>query len=659
MCGIAGKINFDGPVDPLVIRRMCRAMRHRGPSSRGEFARDGVAIGMQRLAIIDVVGGDQPVFNEDGSVVVVMNGEIYNYQELRSELITRGHVFSTHSDTEVLVHLYEDLGDRMVERLRGMFAFAIWDARQRELLLGRDRVGKKPLFWARDGSTIWFCSELYALMQDHELRRSPDARAIASYLTFQYVPAPMCVFADVRKVVPATTLRVNDRGVTERQYWSLSYEPKLDGVPEQELQERLRDLLWESTRLRLMSEVPLGAFLSGGVDSSAVVAAMADQMGEPVKTFSIGFGDDTDFDELHFARIVAERCATDHHEFHVRPEAIAILPRMARHYGEPFADSSAIPSFYLAELTGRHVTVALNGDGGDESFAGYERYFGSRVPGLFDWVPLPVRRLAPGVTSVLGDGPRVNSHRTRLQRLARAVAMDPAERYAHWMSIFPATMSTQAFTSDFAVALDGWRADRLLVERLLASSATRTIDVLLDVDVHTYLPGDLLVKMDIATMAHSVEARSPFLDHHLMEFAAALPVELKLRGKQSKRILKAALRGVVPDAILDRSKMGFGVPLARWFREDLRELPGEVLLDPASHTLGYIRRDAVERIIRDHQEGRADHAMRLWALLAFEFWYREVAEAPLMQLTRDESLAPGTGSDARDAANRRESRLSP
>jgi asparagine synthase (glutamine-hydrolysing) len=627
---------------------MCHAMRHRGPSSRGELVRDGVAIGMQRLAIIDIVGGDQPIFNEDGSVAVVMNGEIYNFQTLRDELIAGGHSFSSHADTEVLVHLYEELGERMVERLRGMFAFAIWDTRKRELLLGRDRVGKKPLFWARQGSTVWFCSELYALMQDPELRRAPDALAIASYLTFQYVPAPMCAFSGVHKVVPATTLRIDAAGETERRYWSLDYEPKLNNVSERELQERLRELLWESTRLRLMSDVPLGAFLSGGVDSSAVVAAMADQVPEPVKTFSIGFGDDTDFDELRYARMVAERFSTDHHEYHVRPDAIGIMPRLARHYGEPFADSSAIPSFYLAELTARHVTVALNGDGGDESFAGYQRYFGSRLPGLLDWMPQPLRRVAPRLTRILGEGPRVDSHRTRLQRLARTVAMDPPERYAHWMSIFPAAVHADTFTHEFDHALDGWRADQLLVHRLLTSAATQPIDVLLDVDVHTYLPGDLLVKVDIATMAHSVEARSPFLDHHLMEFAAALPSDLKLRRKQSKRILKAALRGLLPDAVLDRSKMGFGVPLARWFREDLRTVPGEVLLDPGSRTADYVRRDAVQRMIRDHQDGRADHAMRLWALLALEFWHREVVEAPPLTLTHDELLAPHVGARPRD-----------
>ena len=384
MCGIAGKINFDGPVDGSLLTHMCHAMRHRGPSSRGTYVSDGVAIGMQRLAIIDVHGGDQPMFNEDRSVAVVMNGEIYNFQELRMELIARGHRFKSHTDTEVLVHLYEDHGERMVDHLRGMFAFAVWDSRRRQLILGRDRVGKKPLFWSRQGSKVWFASELGAILQDAEVKRVPDSHAIAAYLTFQYVPDPLCAFAGIQKLPPATTMRISADGESSSEYWSLDYNDKIDHLTEPELQEQLRDLLWEATRMRLMSDVPLGAFLSGGIDSSAVVAAMADQMTEPVKTFSIGFGA-SDFDELRYASMVAEQFSTDHHEFQVEPgDMTSIISKLSIHYGEPFADPSAIPSFFLAELTGRHVTVALNGDGGDEGFGGDRRYGGSSLPARFD-----------------------------------------------------------------------------------------------------------------------------------------------------------------------------------------------------------------------------------------------------------------------------------
>lgn len=629
MCGIAGKINFEGPVDGAVVQRMCSAMRHRGPSSRGTYARDGVALGMQRLAIIDVVGGDQPMFNEDRSVAVVMNGEIYNFQELRRELLAKGHTFSSHSDTEVLVHLYEEFGERMVDRLRGMFAFAVWDSRSRQLLLGRDRVGKKPLFWSRRGSTVWFASELMAMLQDREVERTPENRAIASYLTFQYVPDPLCAIGGIQKLPPATTLRITADGESASKYWELDYENKLEGLPQPEIEERLRELLWEATRLRLISEVPLGAFLSGGIDSSAVVAAMADLTSEPVKTFSIGFGAQ-DFDELRYARMVAERFSTDHHEFQVEPEAINIMPKLARHYGEPYADPSAIPSFYLAELTGRHVTVALNGDGGDESFGGYRRYVGSSLPARLDWLPRPLRRLLPYIVKPLREGERLNSNRTRIRRLANTVAMDEWQRYAYWMSAFPETMHCKGFTSEFADSLCGWNASQLLTDRWLESAATARIDKMLYVDVQTYLPGDLLVKMDIATMAYSIEARSPFLDHHMMEFAASLPADLKLHGMEGKRILKSALRGIVPDAILDRPKMGFGVPLLHWFRHELRALPAEMLLDPGSRVKTYVRPEVVEKMINEHHAGEADHSLRIWVLLQLENWHREVVESRLL-----------------------------
>ena len=373
MCGIAGKIDFAGAVDPELIQRMCAVMTHRGPESRGTYFEPGVGLGMQRLAIIDIAGGDQPIFNEDGTIAVVMNGEIYNYLELREELLRRGHHFASRTDTEVLVHLYEEHGDRLAEHLRGMFAFAIWDSRRRQLLLGRDRVGKKPLFWARAGSKVWFASEIRALLEDPELDRSIDPDAISAYLALQYVPHPLSVFRGIRKLSPASTVWVTADREQEQTYWALDYTQKLADVAHAELEERLREQILEATRIRLMSEVPLGAFLSGGVDSSAVVWAMAQQMTEPVKTFSIGFSE-ADHDELAFARMVAKRFATDHHEFVVEPHALEIMPKLARHYGEPFADSSAIPSFYLAELTRRHVTVALNGDGGDEGLAGYRRY---------------------------------------------------------------------------------------------------------------------------------------------------------------------------------------------------------------------------------------------------------------------------------------------
>lgn len=629
MCGIAGKLDFAGGVDPVLLGRMCSAIEHRGPDSRGVWCDGPVGLAIQRLAIIDVGGGDQPMFNEDRTIAVVMNGEIYNFQELRSQLVARGHRFRTHADTEVLVHLYEDHGDELVDHLRGMFAFAVWDCRRRRLLLGRDRIGKKPLLIARQGDKLWFASEMMALIQDAEIDRTPNAQAIASYLAYQYVPHPLGAFKQVEKLPPGSTLAVSIDGEQRRRYWSLDYGATEPDATVEELQERLRQLIWEATRIRLISEVPLGAFLSGGIDSSAVVAAMADQMTEPVKTFSIGFPND-DFDEVRYARMVAERFSTDHHEFVVEPNAIEIMPKLARHYGEPFADPSAIPSFYLAEMTSHHVTVALNGDGGDESFAGYTRYLTNDLVAHLNWMPRPLQRLMPRLVKPLGEGSRNDQFRARVQRLARVLAMEPYERYAYWMSAFQGHMREDAFQPEFLAAIDGRRSEEVIGEPWRASTATSRIDRMLDVDVNTYLPADLLVKMDIATMAYSVEGRSPFLDHKLMEFAASLPAQLKLHGMTGKRLLKAAMRDVLPGEILSRSKMGFGVPLLHWFRGELRELPSEVLLGVDSRVHAYVRPAAVRRMIDEHQSGVADHSLRLWVLLQLEMWHREVVESPLI-----------------------------
>jgi asparagine synthase (glutamine-hydrolysing) len=594
---------------------------------------------MQRLAIIDVAGGDQPIFNEDRTVAVVMNGEIYNFPELRADLISRGHRFTTQCDTEVLVHLYEERGDEFVTALRGMFAFAVWDARKGRLLLGRDRVGKKPLLIARRGSTVWFASEMTALLQDAELDRRPNLRAIATYLALQYVPHPESAFIGVEKLPPGTTVAIDADGEVQRRYWSLDYSAPSAQATTQELEERVRSLIWDATRARLISDVPLGAFLSGGIDSSVVVAAMADQMSEPVKTFSIGFPD-AEFDELPFARMVAERFSTDHHEFVVEPHALEIMPKLARHYGEPFADPSAIPSFYLAELTSHHVTVALNGDGGDESFAGYTRYVSNDMVGHLNWLPAPLRRLAPRMVD-LGGGLRQGSRfGARLSRFGHALAMDPHERYAHWMSAFQSSMREQMFQPAFLEATGYWDPADVIAGPWKASRATSRVDRMLETDINTYLPADLLVKMDIATMAYSVEGRSPLLDHHLMEFAASLPPEHKLRGTTGKRLLKSALRGVIPDQILDRPKMGFGVPLPRWFRTELRDLPGEMLLGSDARVHAYVKPAAIQQMIGEHHAGQADHSLRLWVLLQLELWHREVVEPPTAGAA-PESRAPG------------------
>jgi asparagine synthase (glutamine-hydrolysing) len=621
MCGIAGSVSFDtAPAELEAVESMCEAMRHRGPDDRGLHGEPGVAFGMQRLSIIDVAGGHQPIANEDGSVIVILNGEIYNYLELRDRLTRSGHTFSTHSDTEVLVHLYEEHGARLVDHLRGMFAFAIWDRRSRTLLLGRDRVGKKPLFWTRLGRRIVFASELSSLLAHRAVGRSPSMHAIDAFLALQYVPHPLSAVEGAYKLPPASTLVADAGGVRVDTYWSLDYSRKR-AVPDAE--EQLLALLDEATRVRLMSEVPLGAFLSGGIDSSAVVASMAAQTTEPVKTFSIGFRDAA-FDESQHARLVASQFGTDHHELVVEPSALELLPRLARHYGEPFADPSAIPSFYLAEMASQHVTVALNGDGGDESFAGYNRYHYNLKLRAVTGLPGPLLAAMQGGGAMLAKG-RMSE---RLGRRVQRVALSPSSMYVSLMSAFDERRRTALLTPEFERALGGQRPEQMFAAAWSGARCANEIDRMLCVDVATYLPGDLLVKMDIATMAHSLEARSPFLDHKLMEFAAALPAHLKLDGANGKAILKRALARRLPATVLDRPKMGFGVPLGRWFREELRALPREILLDPASLRRGYFRPAAVESLIDEHQGGKADHALRLWVLIQLEMWHREVLEAP-------------------------------
>jgi asparagine synthase (glutamine-hydrolysing) len=620
MCGIAGKISTRGPVEKELLGRMCDVIEHRGPDSRGLFMDPGVGLGVQRLRIIDLQTGDQPIFNETGSIVLVHNGEIYNYVELREELRRRGHEFSTHGDTEVIVHLYEEYGADCVLHLRGMFAFALWDRDRRLLLLGRDRVGKKPLFYAEREGELWFASEAKSILEDATVPRRPDLDAIDAYLHFQYVPHPLSAFEALRKLPPAHTLVWHEGRTEIRRYWRLSYRRGAVQT-EADAHELIREHLLEATRIRLRSDVPLGAFLSGGVDSSAVVAAMAKQSSGRVKTFSIGF-DVAEYDETAHAREVASLYDTDHHELRVEPSALEVMPRLVWHYGEPFADHSAIPSFYLAELTRRHVTVALNGDGGDESFGGYTRYLGNRIAKRVAGWPGPARTLLAQVARAIGPDEHQRSFRTRLDRVARASLMTPPDRYANSMAYFTELEREDLYTPAFRAQIRDRTAPSVIRGPYLASDAEDDIDRLLDVDVNTYLPGDLLVKMDIATMAHSLEVRSPLLDHRLMEIAASLPGAWKVAGRTTKKVFKDALRPWLPDRILDRPKWGFGVPLGAWFRRELREVPREILLDPQALDRGWFREEAVHRILEEHEAGSYDHTNKIWALIQLELWQR-------------------------------------
>jgi asparagine synthase (glutamine-hydrolysing) len=639
MCGIAGIVSVGQP-DAALVRRMCDMLAHRGPDGAGYHESAHAALGMRRLAIIDVAGGQQPVYNEDRTVAAVFNGEIYNFAELRAELRRRGHRMVTDGDSECIPHLYEEYGDSLVDHLRGMFAFAVWDGTRRRLLLARDRVGKKPLYWRHDGRSLFFGSELKALAVDPSLARRVDRVALHHYLTYQYVPAPWSIYEGVSKLPPGHILTWQDRKIETRRYWELSCSSPERFSSVAEAAERLRELLLEATRIRMMSERPLGAFLSGGVDSSAVVAAMARCSSEPVKTFSIGF-EDAMFDERTYARIVAKRYGTDHHEQVVTSSALEVLPSLAWHYDEPFADSSAIPTFYVSQLSSQHVTVVLTGDGGDESFGGYMRYLAMAVGGLLP-VPGVIRPGLRGLSSHLaaaGDRPRLH----RAARALDVLGQPPSRRYARLVSCFMPEQKFEIYSDELREQVGGIDSYQLIDQAFAASSAPSRTGKILDADIHTYLPGDILVKLDIASMACSLEARCPFLDHHLMEWAAALPTRFKLRGGTTKFLLKKAMEPWLPSELLNRSKQGFGVPMATWLRTSFHELARDVLTDGTARSRGLFRQDAIANMLAEHDQGH-NHAPLLWALIQFELWHRAYVDTPAVYPT-----APGCRSGVRPA----------
>ncbi len=634
MCGLVGKICFDGAaIDQRWLHIACDLLAHRGPDGDGHFTEGGgtqpsVAFGHRRLKVIDLTSAaDQPMRNvgcvtagRARPLVIVFNGEIYNYRDLRRQLDLRGHRFTSDSDTEVILHLYEEYGSRCVDALRGMFAFAVWDRDAGQVLLARDRAGKKPLYYRFAGDTLWFASEARAILADPEVPVRRNADAVRAYLGFGYVPAPASAFEGLHRI-PAGHIAVADaKGVRVDRYWTLNFEPKA-AVTAEDAIAGIRSRLDESVRMRLISDVPIGAFLSGGIDSSAVVAAMSRHAAGRIKTFSIGF-DDPGFNELEYARLVARRYETDHYEYVVKPELETVLPKLAWHYGEPYADSSAVPTYHLARLARQHITVALNGDGGDESFAGYRRYVAhrhaeklSRIWGL------------PGVAATVSKLlPKTSHSRSKLYDLRRFLAgIGPsgAQRYLSWFGFFDD--DAELLNAEFARTTVGLPAARL--EALFSENRDLDpADAAMAADIALYLPDDLLVKVDIASMAHGLEARSPFLDHVLMEEAARLPIALKLRGRSTKGLLKEALRGTVPDEILFRPKMGFGIPLDRWLREDLRQMTHDTLLSSRAKQRGYFRAGSVERLLREHGTGRVSHAHRIWALLMLELWEVSSAE---------------------------------
>jgi asparagine synthase (glutamine-hydrolysing) len=631
MCGIAGIVDFDGrDISEDLVHSMCTAICHRGPDDQGVLAipqspgglEPRAVLGNRRLSIIDVAGGRQPIANEDRSAWVVQNGEIYNFQEVRARLEASGHRFTTRSDTEVIIHLYEEKGEHFAKELDGMFAIAIWDDRRKKLVLARDRFGKKPLVYAEAAGRLWFGSEFQALLTDSAISRDIDYDALDEYLSFMSVPAPLSIYKQIRKVPPAHVLVRDASGTRVERYWQLEYTPK-QNITENDAVAEVRRLLTEAVRKRLISEVPLGAFLSGGVDSSAVVALMAELSSTPVKTFSIGF-DDPRFNELPHARRVAEQYGCEHHEFEVHPRAVEILPTMAAHYGEPYADSSAIPSFYLAQLTRRHVTVALNGDGGDEAFAGYGWHLAARLAERWQMVPRPIRAAVEAVAgATIPTSANRRSTLARGARFLKGASRPRAQMYRAFLSVYTPDLKRALYARP---ELHG-QTDRL-VEVFARLGDLDAVDAMLAADVAWYLPTDLLVKMDIATMAHSLESRSPFLDWQLTEFVARLPSDLKLRGRTSKYLLKKAVADLVPASNMHRPKQGFAVPIGAWFRGELRDYLADHVLGDRFNGRGLFHAAEVRRLFDEHQRGAQDYAHHLWVLLMLELWFRSFIDRP-------------------------------
>jgi asparagine synthase (glutamine-hydrolysing) len=614
-------------VDALTLERMGGTLRHRGPDDQDQYLDQHAGLVHTRLSIIDLSNGRQPLSNEDGTVWIVFNGEIYNFQELRGRLEAKGHRFKTATDTEAIVHLYEELGIDCLAELRGMFALAIWDSKRKRLLLARDRLGKKPLVYSLRDGRLAFASEIKAILELPGISRDIDPLAVDQYFSVGYIPQPRTIYRGVRKLPPAHYAIYEDGRLQIGRYWSPSVE--LDRArSEAQYGELVRSELAEATRLRLVSDVPLGAFLSGGIDSTIIVGLMQQFASQPTKTFSIRFSE-REYDESRYARQAAEHLGTDHHEFLVRDECLEVLPELVWYFDEPFADSSAIPTYYVAKLTRQHVTVALTGDGGDEIFGGYDRYRVLQSINRLDFLPGGLKRLlsSPLLATCLPPA-RPGNLWQRIQTLQQLLSLPIPKRLARMASVsFRAEVKDELYTAEFAREMAGSDPLGFVEEAYERFPSRDSLTRAMLMDQETYLPGDILTKVDIASMAHGLECRSPFLDQRVVEIAARMPVEMKIRGSEGKHILKRIFKDLVPAETMSRKKMGFVVPLKRWFRKELKEYVSEVLLDPQSLERGYFRAEFIERLLIEHQQGMQDHTMRIWSLLCFELWHRRFVDA--------------------------------
>jgi len=627
MCGIAGVYEYatGRPVGSQILLDMLSVIRHRGPDDEGTYIDNHLAMGMRRLSIIDLPGGKQPISNEDGSVTVVFNGEIYNYVELRERLRARGHRLVTASDTEVIVHLYEDLGEDCVRELRGMFAFALWDARRQRLFIARDRLGIKPLYYMEHRGRLIFASEIKAILQHPGVSADINVEALSHFLSLKYVPAPQTMFDGIQALPPGHTITCDRQKLDVRSYWHLSFARGDNyNLSEEACADRLAELLRECVKLHLVSDVPFGAFLSGGVDSSTIVALMSQLLDKPVKTFSVGFdGEGAGFSELPYARLVSKRYETDHHEIFVRPRDLTNLAeKVIWHLDQPIADNACVANYMVAELASRHVKMVLTGEGGDELFAGYARYAGEAMWPWFRHIPAPARSLAMGLAKRIPG--------FRRPKLALFALCQPNEvtRLANWFPLFNREMRASLLSDQFKRALSGVSAETILAQHLAATDATDPLHRMLYVDTKLWLPDDLLARGDKTSMASSLEARVPLLDHKLVEFAASLPPRMKLKGLTRKYLLKKVARRWLPAEVIDRKKEGFPMPFSIWFRKEAREFVRDLLSSETIKRRGFLDAAYVDKLLQDHEAGVADHGSLLWGLLSVELWHRIFLDSP-------------------------------
>lgn len=634
MCGICGIVSFDKRIENTTIKRMASVLAHRGPDDEGYFIKNqyisptknvNVALGHRRLKIIDLSeAANQPISNEDGNIKLVFNGEIYNFRTLRKELRAKGHIFKSRSDSEVIIHAYEEYGVDCLKELDGMFAFAIWDEKIKRLFLGRDRVGKKPLYYYFDNSYFLFASEIKSILQSRLVKSTICVEAIPLYFTYGYVPSPMTFYNGIFQILPASYLVVDKYGMKEQiSYWDIEFPAKGEElkISEEEASREITRLLCSAVEKRLVTDVPLGAFLSGGIDSSIVVGLMSQQIDEPVKTFSIGFTGEESYDETRYAKIVAEHFKTDHIEFKVKPSALDLVEKLLWHHDQPYGDSSAIPTYILSELTKQHVTVALSGDGGDEIFAGYERFLAAL---LAEKIPKLLSSFSPIVLQLLSDNDNFYSIRRRLKRFIEHFSKSLPERYSGWSSYFNNEMIKNILNDDLKYLLA--KVD-IQQSYDVCFSKTENCDILnqlMYLNYKTYLPDDLLVKMDRMSMASGLEVRSPFLDTELIEFVAKLKPSLKIKMGKMKYILRKSFSDFLPKPILKRKKHGFGAPVGYWFRNDLKKYIYDILMSSSSVYKDYLNQNFIKKILEEHQCGKNDYGRQLWSVLNFELWLRKL-----------------------------------